>query len=659
VNGTLTAAELSTLAAVCEGFVPSLSPEGGDEALFRTGPADVGVLTGVEEQVARLDPDQRRLLGRFLRILDSRLGNWLLTGYLRPFSRLSLEERERGLLRLATSWFRRLRRGFQAVRRLATFNFYSQAPQDGTNPTWPALDYHPDTTRPARSALLNITHVTEPTALDCDVCVIGSGAGGGVAAAVLAETGQRVVVLEAGSGQQAPDFARHEGPGSRDLYLDGGAVTTSDLGVSILAGGALGGGTTVNWQTCLRLPDEVRDEWASVSGCRYFAEESFTRSLDAVEQRIGVNVTETRINPNNDCLRRGCEVLGWRWRLLPRNARECDAALCGQCVFGCPHGAKQSTAVTFLHDAQRHGATILTHCRADRVAIANGRVEGVTATGTDGVGRPHAVTVRCPVVVAAAGALHTPALLLRSGLRLPALGRHLTLHPATCVLGVYDEPIRAWQGQPQSVLCDMFASLAGPYGFRLEAAPIHPGLAASAIPWHSARAHRRRMQQLPHTAGLIALVRDRPTGRVRLSSSGRPVIDYRPGASEQEHLRHGVIAAARVHLAAGAREVLTLHTRQLSLRRGEDVEGFARRVLREPVANNWCGLFSAHQMGTCRIGRDPRVAVCDGTGQVFGVTGLYVADASAFPASSGVNPMLTIMALAHHTAQTMTRGREW
>ncbi len=646
-------AERRALEAVCDAFVPALSAGLGDDAdLFRLDGAAIGVADGIADLLPFLAPPQQQRLGLLLRVLDSRLGNLLLTGRFRRFSDLAPEERERGLLRLAHSRFGLLRRGFQALRRLATYTFYSRAHHDGANATWPALDYHPATTGPASPAAVRLTAVTAPVVFDCDACVIGSGAGGGVAAAVLAAAGRRVVVLEAGGGPQAPDFVRREPVGMRELYLDGGLTTTSDLGVSILAGATLGGGTTVNWQTSLRLPDVIRAEWAETSGCRHFVEESFTRSFDSVSERVGVSTAETTINANNERLRLGCEALGWRWHLLPRNARGCDAEQCGLCVFGCHRDAKQSTSVTFLNDAQRLGdATVVVGCRADRVVIADGRVEGVEATATSTDGQRYAVTVRCGTVIAAAGALHTPALLLRSGLRLPALGRNLTLHPTTCVFGTYDEPVESWKGPPQSVLCDEFAWLTGNYGFRLETAPIHPGLGATAIPWHGARAHRKRMQQLRNVSAIIALVRDRPTGRVRLAADGRPTIDYRPGAREQEHLRRGLAAAVRVHLAAGARAVVTAHARELSLRRGDDVDAFCERVLREPVADNWSALFSAHQMGTCRMGRDRRDAVCDAAGGVFGVRGLYVADGSAFPGSSGVNPMLTILALAHHTAQ--------
>jgi choline dehydrogenase-like flavoprotein len=230
------------------------------------------------------------------------------------------------------------------------------------------------------------------------------------------------------------------------------------------------------------------------------------------------------------------------------------------------------------------------------------------------------------------------------------------------VIGIYADPIETWNGPPQTVLCDEFARLSGPYGFRLETAPAHPGLMALAAPWHSARDHRQKMQQAAHICAIIVLTRDRRGGRVRLSRSGYPIIEYVPDKEVQVHLQRGVSETARLHAAAGAISLAALHTKRFelegaSLRSPQDVEEFCRKLLTARLDGNRSTLFSAHQMGTCAMGTDPRRAVCGPDGQVFGVRGLYITDASAFPASSGVNPMITIMALAHHTVQRMFDDR--
>jgi choline dehydrogenase-like flavoprotein len=465
-----------------------------------------------------------------------------------------------------------------------------------------------------------------------------------------------VVVLEAGPGDQAADFSQRELEGTQRLLLDSGLTATRDLGLSILAGACLGGGTTVNWQGSLRTPDNIRDEWTEKSGARVFSDDRFTRALDFVWARSCVSTNESVVNRNNATLQRGCESLGYDWASFARNAHGCDATQCGYCVFGCRVGGKQSTTVTYLRGAQRRDTTIVVNCAAQRITTTNGRVTGVSAIARDVDGRAINVTVRATTVVVAAGGINSPALLLRSGLSLPQLGRNLYLHPTTAVGGLYAERIESWSGPPQTIVCSEFANVSGSDGFRLETAPGHPGLLALAVPWTSARQHRWLMQRSGHAATIIALTRDAHGGRVRVRRDGSAVIDYQPTRAQQALISRAIVAATRVHFAAGAEEVFTLHTSGLRLRRGSstttrDIEAFCDRVTREPVANNRSVLFSAHQMGTCGIGRDARSAVCDERGEVFGVRGLFVADASAFPASSGVNPMITVMALAKCVAE--------
>ena len=645
--------ERRILSAVCLAFMPALPPGTGDAAeLFALTAGDLDLATAIEHAMAALSGRQRRELRLFIRLLDSRAFMLALTGRPVGFTRMQPREREATLIALADSPIAAVRSGYQALKRLATFLFYSVTREAGENPTWRPIGYAPLKPSPGTSAV-RLTPVTGSTIVDADVCVVGSGAGGGVVAALLAAAGRRVVVLEAGSGDQGAEYDQREITGMQRLYLDRGTTATRDLGIAMLAGSALGGGTAVNWQTSLRLPDFVRDEWAERSGIRAFGAQEFTRALDAVCERLGVGDAESVVNANNLPLERGCAALGFRTTRIPRNSRGCDLEQCGYCMFGCRIGGKQSTTNTYLLDAQRDGdCVVIASCRAESIRLDRGAVAGVDAIGADGSGARHPVRVNAPLVVAAAGALETPALLLRSGVRHGHIGRNLHLHPTTAVAGRYAELIRGWVGAPQTVLCDEFARYRGNYGFRLEAAPVHPGLIAMALPWHGARAHRATMQHAAHVGALIVLARDRGTGRVRIDGEGRPVADYAVGRMERELLREGIATAARVHWAAGADEIHSLHTREHAFRRGGsarsiDIGTFCARLLRAPVHGNRCALFSAHQMGTCRMGSEVREAVCDERGRVRGVRGLFVADASLFPASSGVNPMITVMAIAH------------
>jgi choline dehydrogenase-like flavoprotein len=218
------------------------------------------------------------------------------------------------------------------------------------------------------------------------------------------------------------------------------------------------------------------------------------------------------------------------------------------------------------------------------------------------------------------------------------------------VMGLYDEPIDPGHGNPQSILCNHFADMDDGYGFVLETAPLHTGLPAVALPWRGGRAFKEDMANLRFTAAFIVLVKDRDGGRVTINRRGQPLVGYRMSHYDRAHMVRGLQEAMRVHVAAGAREIRSPHNQPLVYRRGGNLESMILRTKAARYEPNTFMLGSAHQMGTCRMGRDPRTAVADPTGQVFDVKGLWIGDASAFPTASGVNPMITIMSLAHRTA---------
>jgi choline dehydrogenase-like flavoprotein len=655
----LTPRESAGLDALAETFVPSLAFEKDeDPVLFSMGASDLGVSARVAEALERIDPEKRNAFRFFLRLLENPLFMAGVSSTASRFSRLGQEKREKVLRHVARSAVPQLRTAYQGARSLVMLHAYAANGSPESDSLLSAIGYEPQINRKSTAPHIPVTKLGQESVLECDVCVVGSGASGGVVAAVLAASGQDVLIVEAGSEWSGPDFDQHELTGLQRLFREGGLSGTRDLSVSLLAGACIGGGTTVNWQSCFRTPDDVREEWSKLSGCNFFTSDAFTESLDDVWRRIGVSIDESEINETNNAICRGAKSLDYRWSVIARNSLGCDCAQCGNCMFGCRVGGKQSTANTYLLDAIRSGARIVAPFSARRLLQSAGKVSGVEGSARDSNGTLREMQIKSKRVVLAAGALESPALLMRSGLGSPHLGRHLYLHPTVAVTGMYASPMEPWVGPPQTIVCDEFSDLAKGYGYRIEAAPAHPGLLAVGVPWSTARQHRREMQRVKFAAPFIILTRDSNSGRVRVTRDGEPYFDYRLGGAEKRLLKHGMVTAARMHFAAKADRIFTLHSGGLVWDRARDggsIEKFCRRIEGASTAPNRLPLFSAHQMGTCRMGSERSRSVCDPDGAVHGLKGAYVADSSLFPASSGVNPMITIMALARHVAKGMIR----
>src|SRR6202030_927111 len=225
--------------------------------------------------------------------------------------------------------------------------------------------------------------------------------------------------------------------------------------------------------------------------------------------------------------------------------------------YGCAIGAKQSTAKTWLLDAQKSGARIYADAFVSRVRIENGKATGVEGRTQNG----HRITVKCKAVVVACGAIHTPALLLRSGLRNEHIGRHLHLHPVSNVTGIFREEVRPWEGTMQAVYSDQFRFLSGNCGVKFETTALQPTVQAAVLPWREPEHYRSLLQKLPHTVGIGALLRDRDGGRVTLDREGHPVSHYSLSAFDRKHLRHGFVCAARILEAAGAELIFSPHAK--------------------------------------------------------------------------------------------------
>ncbi len=664
VAGWLSPAEFQTLEVVCDTFFPSLEPPPGSSnaiaAYFQRKASDLHVALLLAETLSLENEQAQAQFHQLMKSMASPALSLLLVGSRKPFVALSPQQREKYLLAMANSPMGQLRQGYQVLKRLSAFLFYAVPDPQGINPNWEVLDYQAPAPPPADAPRpIEPLAITEDTTLEADAVVIGSGAGGGVVAGELAMAGKSVIVLEKEGYNNEATFTLQEAEAMSNLYLKRALLTTKDLGVIILAGSTLGGGTVVNWMTSLRTPEPILEEWDQVSGLNgWFTDPSLQESFAAVEQRISVNTENSQHNRQNQLLVDGCTALGYHNGLIRRNAIDCQQR-CGTCGFGCRYGAKQSTMKTYLQDAFDHGARIIVHCSADRVLVENGRAVGVEATAINKeTGKTYKVTVRAKAVIVAAGSLHSPALLIRSGLDNPHIGRHLHLHPTTTIAGLYPEKVYSWVGVMQSAYSDQFGYLDGNYGYKLEVPPAHPGLLGLATPWYSAREYREHVMQAPSVATFIVLTRDKGEGRVTVGPDGEPVVDYVVSVYDRKHLLHGLRQAARIHLAAGASSVFSLHTKRTRLDKPEgsmvserQLHEFDRQLERHGMGPNRVMMFTAHQMGTCRMGAGPKTSVTNQHGEVYGVKGLFVCDGSLFPAASGVNPMLSIMGLAHRASQ--------
>lgn len=487
--------------------------------------------------------------------------------------------------------------------------------------------------------------------LACDVCVIGSGAGGAVVAAGLAARGLSVVMLEEGGHFTTADFRMQEREAYRDLYQERGLRATADLSITVFQGKAVGGSTLVNWTTCFRIPDRVLEFWERHHGVEGLGPEVLRPHFEAVEERLSIaEWPKALANANNRVLLDGCEALGWEVGPLRRNVKHC--ANTGYCGMGCPVDAKQDMRQTYVPDALEKGMILLCDVRAERIEVAGGVAREVACLAMDPArDRPtgRRVTIRPRVVVSSAGAINGPALLLRSGLDHEGrVGKRTFLHPTVAMVSLFDEPIFPFYGAPQSIGSHRFADRGeGAMGFFLETPPIHPMLAATAYPASGAE-HEAFMSRLAHVQGLIALSIDGflqgdEGGTVSLRGDGRPRLDYPIGRSLEDSFREASVAMARIQLAAGAREVRSLHAEPVVLR-GEDDLGALRRA---PYGALRHAIFSAHQMGGCAMGGDPKTSVVDSTLRHHRIPNLFVVDGSVFPTSLGVNPSETIYALAN------------
>ena len=658
--------ELATLAILAETFVRG-------DAVRRAR-----MIAEVLERAA--DPAQVRQVRLVLRLMESPLANLLLARRPSALSSMSPTAREKYLLSWSASPIPARRAAFASLRKLAAFTAYADPGVDARgNPRHAVIGYRPDAppVTPDRTSIvpevLPFGSGTDdsPLVLDADVVVVGSGAGGGVVAAALAEAGRSVVVVEAGPFVAEDTMPRDELDAFSRLYLNHGLLATWDGSITMLAGSGVGGGTLVNWMTSIEAPAAVREVWTRDHGIHGLADGAdWTDDIAILEQELGVSPVAQPAAKDLAILR-GAEALAWEASAIRRDGPDCVD--CGSCPFGCRRGTKQSGIRQHLARAYAAGARIVAQVRIVRVLVEGGEVVGVEGNafvpGTESDPRIRRLIVHAPQVVLAAGALRSPAILQASRFRHTAIGQNLRIHPVPVVAGRLPAPVDMWHGPMQGARSLEFgADEPGRHGYIIESAPGHPGLLAIVLPWEGTDAHAAAMHDGRYLLPLVAVTRDGGEGRVSLTRAGRVRIDYRLDRTGIATLRHAADRMARLARAAGAGEILVASTPAVRFRPAvgtppavEDAafDRFLDAIGTMDFGPNRGAVFSAHQMGTIRMGASPRDHACDPLGRVRStgrrdrvVRGLYVADTSLFPTGLGVNPMLTVRARARRVART-------
>ncbi|KAK7336889.1 hypothetical protein VNO77_17440 [Canavalia gladiata] len=713
----LSKTQMHVMATMCDTLLPSLPLESlkmensehqalstfyktsGSQAPFPDEAAELLFKRGVKEGLS--------LVSWVLWMLSFRFGTLLLCGslclewkwpFILKFSEISLDKREQ----LLKKWSREkrwvpLRIVFVLIKLVCFYNFFSRTDVNGHNPAWKAIGYKVDTKeklkrkeRPLQKGLIETMYETDSTLIQsltekglevtedqeqnmykikCDVVIVGSGCGGGVAAAVLANSGQKVVVLEKGEYFVAQDYSSLEGPSMDELYESGGIMPSLDGKMMILAGSTVGGGSAINWSACIRTPDAILREWSEKYKIPFFTSSDYQSAMDTVCRRIGVTEKCNKESFQNQVLIQGCDKIGFKVESVAINSSADH--YCGSCCYGCRTGDKKGTDSTWLVDAVDNGAVILTGCKAEKFILKDrkdgmkkNKCLGVIAAATWRSKVTKKLQIESKVTISACGSLSTPPLMISSGLKNPNIGRNLHLHPVQFAWGYFPEDMtnlsgNNYEGGIITSIHKVFAEDSTPQ-IIIEAPALGPASFSALLPWVSGPDAKDRMVKYARTANLFALVRDKGSGEVKAESR----VTYRLDQMDKENLRIGLRKALRILVAAGAVEVGTYRSDGQTIKckgiKEEDLVEFLDTVTVNggPSSRNelWTIFTTAHQMTSCRMGATEEDGALDENGESWEAKGLYVCDGSVLPTAVGVNPMVTIQSTAYCIASKIAES---
>lgn len=505
--------------------------------------------------------------------------------------------------------------------------------------------------------------------IECDVAIIGSGAGAGISADLLSAAGLKVVLIEEGPLRSSRDFRQLEAEAYPSLYQESAGRKTADKAITILQGRCVGGSTTVNWTSSFRTPSATLAYWREHFGLSGLTDDAMSPWFQQAEQRLNIGPWLAPPNENNDLLRRGALKIGIAAAAIQRNVKGCWNL--GSCGLGCPTNAKQSMLVTTLPAALDRGAILLVETRADKFELQGKRIAAVLCVAVQPNGAPVAATPATRVVarhyVLAGGAINSPALLLRSHAPDPhgLLGARTFLHPVVASIATFDHLVAGWQGAPQTIYSDHFLDvdpIDGPIGYKLEAPPLHPLIFATTMSGYGREA-ATAFSKFPNTHALLALMRDgfhaqAPGGRVKLRADGSPELDYPLTEFVMDGARRALLTMAELQFAAGAQDVAVGHELAPLFTDWATARNTIAQLPMQPLLTK---VVSAHVMGGCGMAADDRRGVVRPDGVHWQIDNLSVHDGSLFPTSIGANPQLSVYGLvnllASHLAKRLS-GRE-
>ncbi|KAI1758620.1 long-chain fatty alcohol dehydrogenase [Hypoxylon sp. FL1150] len=628
----------------------------------------------VKQTMSKLPNSSKSQLRSLLNFIVTRFGSLLCTWHLRPLTEQPAHIRESIIKSWYQAWlplWHTLAMSFsmlakvgwtqsnQLLRQISNYSVPNgEADTPGLTPNFNFMQF---------------SSTPETAVIETDVVIVGSGCGGGVCAKVIAEAGHRVVVVD--KGYYIPP-CQMPVPVDDAEYLYESGLSNADGSVPILAGSCWGGGGTVNWSVSLRTQDFVCREWAS-KGLGFFTAPDYQRSLDRVCDFMGVGSSRIRHDHANKLVLDGAEKMGWKAEVCPQNTKGAEHS-CGHCGYGCRSGEKQGPATSWLPTAGKAGAQFIEGLDVSEILFdssgskqATGVIGVWTAREADGnIHTPRdqrtqrQVYIKAKKVIVACGTVNSPLLLMRSHLKNPHIGKNLHMHPTGVLVAAFDHDVQGWNGSIVTGVITEFENMDGEgHGVKIEASGTLPHMTVLTLPWRGALQYKLAALKYRQMNSFGAILRDRDTGSISVGSNGQPIIKYTPSAFDRKHIVQGLVAIAKLCYIQGAVELFPYIAnlppfechKPVEARTIEDKDfaGWLQGLKKHDMnpAGNFFGC--AHQMGTCRMSSTSADGVVDDRGKVWGTENVYVADASVFPSASGVNPMVTVMAIADRIARSL------